>query len=210
VTTKANILPATGVVEEPVQPGQVGETALNQLMHRYADGEDGLFGELHSRLAPRLFRFLLRLSGSSVVTEELLQEAFLRVHRARGSFNRGAAALPWVYAIARNVFLDSERKKKAGGFVVVDAPFAEVRDAAERRPDHILESRRKLDCVRETLQEMPASQRQAFVLLRFEGFSVSDAAEVMGTTEASVKSCAFRAYQALRLAMNAVEGQDDS
>jgi RNA polymerase sigma-70 factor (ECF subfamily) len=180
---------------------RAGEAALNQLMDRYAGGDDAVFRALHAELAPRLHRFLLRLTGSAASADELAQEAFLRIHRARGAFNRGGAALPWIYAVSRNVFLDHERKRKVHSAVVLDEALTQVHPAAaSHRPDRVLESRRTLDLVRTTLAGLPVSQREAFILLRFEGLSVSDAAEVLGSTEASVKSRAFRAYEAIRRA----------
>ena len=59
-----------------------------------------------------------------------------------------------------------------------------------------------LDVVRVTLAEMTVLQREAFVLIRFEGLSVSEAAQVLGATEAAVKIRAFRAYEALRAALD--------
>jgi len=180
---------------------RAGEAALNQLMDRYAGGDDAAFRALHAELAPRLHRFLLRLTGSATSADELAQEAFLRIHRGRAAFSRGGAALPWIYAVTRNVFLDHERRRKVHAAVVLDEALTQVHpDAASHRPDRVLESRRTLDVVRTTLAGLPVSQREAFILLRFEGLSVSDAAEVLGSTEASVKSRAFRAYEAIRRA----------
>jgi RNA polymerase sigma-70 factor (ECF subfamily) len=58
-----------------------------------------------------------------------------------------------------------------------------------------------LEVVRTVLEQLPALQREAFVLLRFEGMSVSEAAQVLGTTEGAVKVRAFRASEALRAAL---------
>jgi RNA polymerase sigma-70 factor, ECF subfamily len=175
------------------------ESTLNALMERYAEGEEAVFATLYALLAPRVQRFLLRLTNHSGAAEELAQEAFLRMHRARASFYRGSAALPWVYTVTRNVFLDHERKRKVHRGVVLDEARAlSEPQEASFSPDQVLESRKQLTRVRDVLSQMPTSQREAFILVRFEGMSISDAAEIMGTTEASVKARAFRAYEALR------------
>lgn len=187
---------------------RAAEAVLNELMDRYARGDDSAFGELHEHLGPRVRRFLLRLTSNSAVAEELAQDAFLRMHRARGSFTPGGAALPWVYTVTRNVFLDHERKRKVQSAVVLNEALAQVHpDSVSRQPDNVLDSRRALEQVREALARMPVSQREAFVLLRFEGLSVADAAEVLGTTEASAKARAFRAYEAIRQATKTVENE---
>jgi RNA polymerase sigma-70 factor, ECF subfamily len=175
------------------------EESLNRQMDRYATGDDSVFADLHRELAPRLYRFLMRLSGSPAVAEELTQDAFLRMHRARAAFHVGGAALPWMYTIARNVFLDHERKRKVHGVVGLDEQkvLAQAQNASHE-PDRVAEAREALLRVADALAKMPTSQREAFILVRFEGLSIGDAAEILGTTEASVKARAFRAYEVLR------------
>src|SRR5687768_2273256 len=85
------------------------ESGLNAAMDRYACGDAAAFTVVHRGLYPRLCAFLLRLSGSPTIAEDLAQETFLRMHRARANFARGGAVLPWAYAIARNVHLDHVR-----------------------------------------------------------------------------------------------------
>jgi RNA polymerase sigma-70 factor, ECF subfamily len=189
---------ADGAPEAPSHR-RADEDRLDAIMARYALGEDGAFRELHDALAPRVSRFLARLTNDHAAANDLAQETFLRVHRARAAFTRGAAAVPWVYAIARNVFLDHERRRKVQRVVVQDdEKAARAPESTARGPEQAVGARRELDRVRRALESMPTSQREAFILLRFEGLSVSEAAEVLGTTESSVKMRAFRAYEAIR------------
>lgn len=176
---------------------------LNRLMDAYAAGEAAAFPELHRQLAPRLRMFLLRLSGGPRLADDLLQETFLRIHRARGTFTRGASVVPWSYAIARNVFIDHARKgKERQPASLDDLPDATQPPApASASPDAELVAKETLDIVRTTLAKLPAPHREAFILIRFEGLSVADAALVLDTSEANVKVRAFRAYEAFRLAL---------
>jgi RNA polymerase sigma-70 factor, ECF subfamily len=178
---------------------------LDAAMDRYARGDDAAFDELYRTGAPRLRGFLLRLCGDPALADDLTQDAFLRVHRARGSFESGAAALPWFFAIARNAFLDHKRREATRRSLAGDersaGPGSQAEAAPDTRGDLALAASETLDVVRATLQEMTVLQREAFVLIRFEGLSVSDAAQVLGATEAAVKIRAFRAYEALRAAL---------
>ncbi len=175
---------------------------VDELMDRYARGDTAAFAPLHREIAPRLFGFLLRLSGNRTVADELTQETFARIHRARGSFAEGAAALPWAYTIARNTFLDDRRKRMTGSGVVNDGDLAEAQpDVAGESPERKLEAKETMARVRAALANMSVPQREAFVLVRFEGLSLRDAAAILGTTEASVKARAFRAYEVLREVM---------
>jgi RNA polymerase sigma-70 factor, ECF subfamily len=179
---------------------------LSHVMDRYARGEDRAFDELYRLGAPRVRGFLLRLCGDLALADDLMQETFIRVHRARASFAMGAAALPWMLAIARNALRDHARRAQV-------RPSTRSADRAEAEPyqseappdgrgDEVLAGHEMLAVVRGVLQELPVVQREAFVLLRFEGLSVSEAAQVLGATEGAVKVRAFRASEALRAALD--------
>ena len=174
------------------------EAGLNAAMDRYATGDGAAFATLHRALHPRLYAYLVRMSGSSVTADDLAQETFLRMHRARSSFAAGGAVLPWAYAIARNVYLDhgraprhrkTERLPSDPGSMPADgsgsAESAAIAAEAARTVERVL-------------ARLPQTQRDAFVLLRYEGLSVQDAAAVLGATATAVKLRAFRAYEALR------------
>ncbi|HVY46222.1 MAG TPA: sigma factor, partial [Minicystis sp.] len=81
-------------------------------MDRYAEGDAHAFSALHQGLYPRLHAYLTRMSGSPTLADDLVQETFLRMHRARASFVAGGAVIPWAYAIARNVHIDHTRAAK--------------------------------------------------------------------------------------------------
>lgn len=175
------------------------EPSLNDAMDRYACGDAGAFPDLHRALYPRLLAFLTRVSGSATVADDLVQETFLRMHRARSTFVHGGAVLPWVYAIARNVQIDHARSAKLRNTERLpsdpgpDPAYARASDAESAAI--AAETARAVERV---LARIPPAQRDAFVLIRYEGLSVHDAAAVLGTTVTAVKLRAFRAYEALR------------
>ena len=92
-------------------PADGASRALDAVMDWYARGEDAAFGDLYRSGAPRVRGFLLRLCGDPRSRTTSRRTPFLRIHRARGSFDSGAAALPWFFAIARNAFLDYKRRE---------------------------------------------------------------------------------------------------
>jgi RNA polymerase sigma-70 factor (ECF subfamily) len=121
------------------------------------------------------------------------------MHRARATFAPGGAVLPWMYTIARHVHLDHLRAvrmrpaEELRGLEGTAGPGSDVESTAIAAEEaHIVER---------VLARLPASQREAFVLLRYEGLSVEDAALVVGTTQTALKLRAFRAYEALRAAL---------
>jgi RNA polymerase sigma-70 factor, ECF subfamily len=185
-------------------------SVLDEAMDRYARGEDAAFDLVYRQAAPRLRGFLLRMCSDPMLADDLTQEAFVRLHLSRGSFAVGAAALPWMLAIARNAFLDHTRRHQVRRLArerVFRDPSARPSEAsAETRGDEVVAARETLEIVRVTLDRMSLASREAFVLLRFEGLSVRDAAQVLGVTEAAVKVRAFRAYEMLRTALDRESG----
>lgn len=185
-------------------------SVLDQAMDRYARGEHAAFDLVYRQAAPRLRGFLLRMCSDPMLADDLTQETFVRLHLARGSFVAGASALPWMLAIARNAFLDHARRyqvRRTTQERVSQDQAASAREASpETRGDEVVAARETLEVVRVTLDRMSLTQREAFVLLRFEGLSVRDAAQVLGVTEAAVKVRAFRAYEMLRAALDGESG----
>ncbi|HKO90239.1 MAG TPA: RNA polymerase sigma factor [Polyangiaceae bacterium] len=175
---------------------------LDRAMERYAEGEDAAFGEVFSGLAPRLRLFLRRMSGSSELAEDLVQETFLRIHHCRGSFARGKQAAPWAYAIARNCFISHTRSSKAKlAKASIDADQVELPATSGGSVEEESIARQTAQVVDRVLAALTPARREAFILLRYEGLSVAAAAQIVGISEGALKIRAFHAYEALRSAL---------
>ncbi|HWA72874.1 MAG TPA: RNA polymerase sigma factor [Polyangiaceae bacterium] len=186
-------------------------SSLDSAMSRYADGDDAAFSEIFTALAPRLQAFLRRLCSSPDLAQDLVQETFLRMHRARGSFAAGGAVIPWAYAIARNCFVSHARSPKAkAARSSLDIADHETAAGLDCSAEHTVAARQSALLVEQTLARMSVVNREAFVLLRFEGQSVAAAAQILGTSEGAVKLRAFRAYEQLRAALKSAEEGSES
>ncbi len=172
-------------------------SAASTAMERYASGDDLAFDEVYDALAPRLYAFVLRRTqGNRARSEDLVQQTFLQMHHARGRFTPGADVVPWAYSIARRLLIDSVRRGTRE-VIVEDAVFdREVAplDAA----DDLIVAKEMAILVEAELARMPPAQREAFDLVKSEGMSMAEAAEVLGTTVTAVKLRAHRAYEAIR------------
>lgn len=184
-----------------------GDAELDAAMDRYADGEERAFAIVHAGLYQRMRLFLLRLCRSPALADDLLQEAFLRIHRARGSFAKGSRVVPWAYAIARNVHTDHARSAHTRRVTSLDErddegdAEAEIPAGPGASAEELGIAKQTAKLVEETLARLPPAQREAFVLIRYEGMSVADTARILGATENAVKLRAFHAYEALRAAL---------
>jgi RNA polymerase sigma-70 factor, ECF subfamily len=187
------------------------ESDLNNAMDRYACGDAQAFGMLHRALFPRLLAYLARMSGSPALADDLVQETFLRMHRARSTFASGGAVLPWAYAIARNVHIDHARSAKLRTTERLPSdPGPELVDASGGDAESAAIAAEAARVVERVLASLPPAQREAFVLIRYEGLSIEDAAGVVGATQTAVKLRAFRAYEALRAALQEFRARRDS
>lgn len=181
-------------------------SSLDRAMSRYAEGHDAAFGEVFHALSPRLLTFLRRLCGSPELAHDLVQETFLRMHRARGSFVPGSAVVPWAYAIARNCFVSHARSLKSrAARSSLDITDHEVAAGLDSNAEEAAAVRQSAELVERTLAQMSVTNREAFVLIRFEGQSVAEAAQILGASEGAVKLRAFRAYESLRSALKSAE-----
>jgi RNA polymerase sigma-70 factor, ECF subfamily len=187
---------------------------LNELMQRYANGEDGVFEELYRLMAPRLYRLCLRLATHQPEADDYFQETLLRIHRARATYLEGANTLYWAFAIARSVSLDRLRYRRRR-----PEDLGSANDAAEDQrlhaddrssPEAAVRVRDLLGILTLELSRMSEKNRVAYVLLKEEGLSVKEAAAVLGTTAPVVRQRAHRAYEQLRSALGAAGWREDN
>ena len=168
-------------------------------MERYARGDDAAFGAIYDALAPRLYGYLVRQTRDLARAEDLVQQTLLHMHRARGSFIPGAQVTPWAFAIARRLLIDGLRRGKREVLRATDDEASEdVAVATDPRADDLVQAQETAHRIQRELARLPEGQRVAFELIKQDGLSLAEAAEVLGTTVAAVKLRAHRAYEALR------------
>jgi len=162
-------------------------------MERYVDGEADAFDALYRRVSSNLMGYLLRLTRNRERAEDLLQITFAKVHRARGSYLRGAPLLPWILAIARRSFLDERRSAHVRTEdLSPDGLLPEQQHEAPPLPAELS------DALGIALDRLPETYREAIVLTKITGLSVAEAATVLGATETAVKLRVHRGYNQLR------------
>jgi RNA polymerase sigma-70 factor, ECF subfamily len=169
---------------------------VDQVMDRYADGDDGAFPAVYDVVAPRLGAYVRRRVRDPELANDIIQHTFLHIHRARSTFVRGAAALPWAFAIARRLIIDAARLRWA---TPEQEPldFARVAGTAATT-EEVVQAREAMGCIADQLARLPASQRLAFELVKQEGLSLAEAARMLGITALAVKLRAHRAVCSLR------------
>jgi RNA polymerase sigma-70 factor (ECF subfamily) len=176
------------------------DPVLRVLMAEYQAGSVEAFDRLHDALAPALKAYLTSLTRDATRADDLLQETFLQMHRARASHTPGEAVRPWVFAIAKRVFLmhvrgtkrreryeqaDQHEQHEQGGHLSPASP-----EAADR-----LHARRSIESA---LRQVPADGRRAFLMHHLFGFSFKEIAEKLGIKPGAAKIRSSRAASFMR------------
>lgn len=188
---------ARGHVRVPV----VERSPVDLAMGRYADGDRAAGGELYERLRPRLYAIGFQWTRSHGASEDLVQETFLRLLEARGTFRTGAAVMPWASQIARNLLRDGHRRLTFERWVV-EVSLRQGCEPLDGAPpaDEALARRRREAALAEDLAHLRPEYREPFRLIRLEGLPVARVARRLGITPGMVKIRTFRAAAALRRA----------
>ncbi len=177
----------------------------DEAMTRYAQGDASAFDAVYEGVAPRLERYLRRHQrGGAARVEDIIQQTFLQMHAARGTFIVGAQVFPWALAIARRLMLDVGRKARREEPLDMDDDddlgTRELMRAVSG--EALLEAREIGACLSAAFERLSAPQRLAFELVKIEGLSQAQAAMVAGTSVTGIKLRVHRAYVALRAALD--------
>ncbi len=179
-----------------------------QLMLDVKAGDDSSFELLLRKYRAPLVNFLYRMVGDSGTAEDLAQEVFLRVYRARKQYAPSAKFTTWMFRIATNVALNSRRDGRHRQLEVsidqtvegaeTDAPALEVPD---RRPgiEHELMVRDRAALIRRAVERLPEKQRAAVLLHKYQELDYDEIARALECSESALKSLLFRAYETLRV-----------
>ena len=174
-----------------------------ELMLRVQQGDTVSFNVLLNTHRAPVIHFLYRMVQEQVVAEELAQEVFLRVYRSRLTYQPTARFTTWLFRIARHLALNwlrdqrHERSRKRLDYGLQEATALEIPDhrpSVEQQLVHEV----LLQQVRRAVAALPASQRAAVLMHKYEEMEYAQIARVLGCSESAVKSLLFRAYETLR------------
>jgi RNA polymerase sigma-70 factor (ECF subfamily) len=174
------------------------DPTLKMLMAEYQAGSVAAFDCLHDALAPILRAYLTSLTRDSTQADDLLQETFLQMHRARATHTPGEPVKPWVFAIAKRVFLMHLRgrarraryEELSSAEAVIEPEASTASTAADR-----LHDRRRVESA---LGHVPASGRHAFLLHHLFGLSFKEVADRLGIKPGAAKIRSSRAASFMR------------
>ena len=181
------------------------------LMMRVKAGDKSAFKPIVENYQRRVINVAYRLLGNREDAEEVAQETFLRAYLSAKSYKPQAELFTYLYSIATHLALNRLRKRKRVRWFSLDAsredgaeePGREVIGNPVDRPDMSLERSEREALVRHALDALPAAQKTAVILNRYEGLSYKQIAEVMDISVSAVESKLHRAKQTLRKKLSA-------
>ncbi len=186
--------------------GNVDPNSDAAAMLRVAAGDETSFNYLVEKYHRPITHFLYRMVHNQAVAEELAQEVFLRVYRARDSYRAEARFTTWLYRIATNLAVNyarDTRQERAAHTVYLDEPDAETGTTPDVADDRLtveenLMREERMGAIRAQVMELPERQRMAVLMHKYQGMDYRQIGEVLKLSESATKSLLFRAYQTLR------------
>lgn len=185
------------------QRAESGDEECRRLMEAYQAGDARAFEDLYALLAPQLRRYLLCLSGNATQAEDLLQESFLQIHRARATYRVDRPLRPWAFAIARYVArmelrARTRRRRHETRFPIVDLSLpGDIERLADR------------ELIQSVLGSLGPDHREPLILHHAFGFSFREIGSLLGVRGNTAKVRAHRGLEQLRgrLKQETVDGR---
>jgi RNA polymerase sigma factor (sigma-70 family) len=165
-------------------------------MFQVRDGDAAKLGILFERHHVKLYNFLVRLTNRRDVSEDLVQEVFLRILRYSQTYRGEAAFTVWMYRLARNAASDHFRKWRRES--PTDDGVQEQADEAPL-PDEDLEHGDRTALLKAALARLPADKREVLILARYHELKYEEVGQILGCAVGTVKAKVHRALKELKM-----------
>jgi RNA polymerase sigma-70 factor (ECF subfamily) len=175
-----------------------------ELMMRVRDGDQASFGLLLDKHRNPVIHFVCRMVQNQAVAEELTQEVFLRVYKSRSGYEPTAKFRTWLFRIATHLALNwlrDGRPEKRQASLDDESPDGSAKQIPDlcRTVEQELVYQAKLREVRQAIECLPAKQKAAVMMHKYQEMAYVEIADVLSCSESAVKSLLFRAYESLRV-----------
>lgn len=166
----------------------------NKLMEDVKNGKVEKMAVLFEKHHVPLFNFFMRLTGNRNVSEDLVQDVFMRMLKYRATYQGRSKFTLWMYQIARNAHVDHLRKKKEA--LPLDEQWSEP-VMPEASPEEKLEGANEVQLLRQALAKLPLKKREVLILSRYQNLKYKEIAELMDCRIGTVKAHVHRAVKEL-------------
>ncbi|MDQ3560396.1 MAG: sigma-70 family RNA polymerase sigma factor [Pseudomonadota bacterium] len=184
---------------------EAGRAADFAELQAIAGGDREAFARLIDRESPRLLRLGQAILGSLEEAEDVVQETLISLWEHAGRWKPEARIGTWLHRVCTNRSIDRLRRRRPS---VDQGAIAEIADETEL-PDAVLVQGEAARSVRAAMERLPERQRLAVLLFHFQDLSQTEAAEIIGVSEAAFESLLARARRQLRALLSAGGGENE-
>jgi len=188
------------------------EVEAGGAVERARSGDSDAFRLLVEQHSRAIFRLAFRMTGNEQDAEDVVQETFLRAYKQLDRYEARSSFSTWLYRIASNYSLDLMRMRKRHESRREHGTDEDQRDILQSipldtpGPDRLMYGEEVREKVNAAMDELSAQERTAFVLRHFEGLSIEEIGEALGTGANATKHSIFRAVQKLRRSLEPLVG----
>jgi RNA polymerase sigma factor (sigma-70 family) len=164
------------------------------LMLEVRAGQTGLLAELFERHQRQVYGFFYRMTASREMSEDLVQDVFLRILRYRDTYQPRTSFAAWMYGIARNALIDQMRKRRP------ETPFEDGSPelhSSDQPVDERIRMQQETVMLQKALASLPADKREVLILSRYQDLKYDEIGRILGCEPNAVKQRVFRAVRAL-------------
>lgn len=170
-------------------------------MSKIQEGHLDLLGVLFARHSQRAYSHCFRIVGNGEASEDLVQEAFLRVLRFRSSFRGESSFSTWFYRIVRNVCYDHLKAEKSES-----AAFDRLAIEQKSHETHVAIDDTEVSVTRIAFGKLSADQQQLLIMARVDGFGYREIASKLGITEGAARVRVHRTIAELQSIIDDLSG----
>jgi len=184
------------------------EITDEELMLGYRDGDSHAFEKLYLKHKGGLYRYFLQKCGNASIAEELFQDVWMKLIKARENYEVKAKFSTWLYQMARNHFIDHYRKHSIS--VSMNQPIQgneleNIPAVNNQQPEQQVEYQQRAETLLQLISALPDEQREAFLLREEADMSLAEIAEVTGVNIETAKSRLRYAVNKIRNSLNSNE-----
>jgi len=165
-------------------------------MVAFQEGDQEAFATLYDRHGRALINFFYKMCYDRTLAEDLMQDTFLKLLRARGKYRPEASFKTFLYTVAKNLWIDRHRSQKAAPKTVSaeiraqedGATLGDIIEAAPDSPSARLADREAAEIVQRALLDLPEAQRLVFLMAEAQGLRYREISEILDIPVGTVKS----------------------
>jgi len=183
----------------------INEPSDQTLMLAVREGEVEKLGTLFERHHGQLFNFLLRLTGSRHLSEDLVQEVFVRLLKYRHTYRGDSQFTTWMFQIARNARIDHFRRSPREEVSIEEGMPEQV--SLLPTPGERAEENEKMQLMLDALERLPEERREVLLLRGVHGMKFEEIADALKCSVNTIKGRAFRGIRELKLVVQQLKSE---